>query len=127
MFQTFSAGKAFLPCLLRHCSTQSFIRIYYTDGTSSSNILVGTHAVGRYKVYEFFAGYESLAIASRIGQKTPLKYTFWLEDDAGNVKSQVRTYEIEFRSLSYERTFIFRNSFGAYDVLQVNRICGIQT
>jgi hypothetical protein len=96
----------------------SFVKINFTDGTSSAKTLIGTHAVDQYKVYEFFTGYEALGIASLLGGKTALKYEFWLEDDSLIVKSQVRTYEIDFRTYPYERTFIFRNSFGSYEMFR---------
>lgn len=97
---------------------KSFVKIDFTDGTSSAKTLIGTHAVDQYRVYEFFTGYEALGIASMLGDKIALSYEFWLEDDAAAIKSQVRTYEIDFRAYPYERTFLFRNSFGAYEIFR---------
>ena len=97
---------------------KSFVKLYFTDGTSSANQSVETVAVDQFKVFEFFTGYQALGISDRAGVKTVLKYDFWLEDDSGNRKSQVRTFEIDFRKYPYERIFIFRNSFGAFDVFR---------
>jgi hypothetical protein len=130
------AFKAFLtwqPLLKRITTTQrdklfylvfndisdifSFVKIYYTDGTSSNNTQIATFKANQWQVHEFFTDYVSLGIAAKLPQgKTCLKYDFWLEDIAHNIISQVRTYEIEFREQPFSRTFIFRNSFGAYDV-----------
>jgi len=96
----------------------SFVKIYFTDGTTSANTQIASFHAAQYDVIEFFTDYVSLDIAGKIGQKTALKYDFWLQDDQAQVISQVRTYEIEFRPQSYSRTFIFRNSFGAYDVFR---------
>jgi hypothetical protein len=129
------AFKAFLtwqPMLKRISTTQrdklfylvfnditdifSFVKIYYTDGTSSNNTQIATFKANQWQVHEFFTDYVSLGIAAKLPQgKTCLKYDFWLEDVAHNIISQVRTYEIEFREQPFSRTFIFRNSFGAYD------------
>jgi len=96
----------------------SFIKIYFTDGTTSNAIQIASFHAAQYNVIEFFTDYVSLDIATRSGQKTALKYDFWLQDDQANIISQVRTYEIEYRPVRYARTFIFRNSFGAYDIFQ---------
>jgi hypothetical protein len=96
----------------------SFIKIYFTDGTTSSNTQIASFHAAQYDVIEFFTDYISLDIAGKVGQKTALKYDFWLQDDQNAIISQVRTYEIEFRPQNYSRTFIFRNSFGAYDVFR---------
>lgn len=96
----------------------SFIKLYFTDGTASDAIQIASFHAAQYDVVEFFTDYISLDIASKSGEKTVLKYDFWLQDDQANVISQVRTYEIEYRPQKYARTFIFRNSFGAYDIFQ---------
>jgi hypothetical protein len=99
-------------------NVSSLIKIYFTDGTSSAKTQIASFHAAQYNVIEFFTDYVSLDIAGKVGQKTALKYDFWLEDEANNVISQIRTYEIEFRPQKYSRTFIFRNSFGAYDVFR---------
>jgi len=97
----------------------SFVKIYYTDGTSSANTQIASFHAAQWEVHEFFTDYISLDIAAKLPQgKSCLKYDFWLQDEANNIISQVRTYEIEFRQQQFSHTFIFRNSFGAYDVFR---------
>ncbi|HNQ82476.1 MAG TPA: hypothetical protein PKM34_02465 [Bacteroidales bacterium] len=96
----------------------SFIKIYFTDGTTSSNTQIASFHAAQYDVIEFFTDYISLDIAGKEGQKTALKYDFWLQDESNNIISQVRTYEIEFRRQPFSRILIFRNSFGAYDIFR---------
>ncbi|MCK9399609.1 MAG: hypothetical protein M0Q51_06395 [Bacteroidales bacterium] len=96
-----------------------YIKIYYTDGTSANNHQVTSFATAQYQVHEFYTDYVSLGIAAKLPNgKACLKYDYWLQDEANNIISQVRTYEIEFRQQPFSRTFIFRNSFGAYDVFR---------
>jgi hypothetical protein len=96
-----------------------YIKVYYTDGTSGNIHQVTSFAAAQYQVHEFYTDYISLGIAAKLPQgKACLKYDYWLQDESDNIISQVRTYEIEFRQQQFSHTFIFRNSFGAYDVFR---------
>jgi hypothetical protein len=95
------------------------IKVYYADATAPTTHQVTSFAVSQYEVHELYTDYVSLAIAAKLPEgKTCLKYDYWLEDESNNIISQVRTFEIEFRQQQFSRTFIFRNSFGAYDVFR---------
>lgn len=94
------------------------IKAYFTDGTDSGDQQLATiGSVSQYQVYEIMIGYNQIDW-DKISEKDIEKYEIWLEDNAGNVQSQVRTYILETKSYRNERIFLFRNSFGAFDTLR---------
>lgn len=98
-----------------HNELHLFTRIYFTDGSSTGPILVDSMGVQSNKVYELLTGYETLSIASYLEGKVAHYYMVWLQDENGNALSIEMFYFIDFRYHAFERSFIFRNSFGAYD------------
>lgn len=100
-------------------SIETHIRVYFTDGTSSTGELVTITPVSQYQVYEFMVGYSQIDFTKFNPTSKPIeKYEIWLEDDAGNVQSQVRTFILETKTYRNERIFLFRNSFGGFDTLR---------
>lgn len=94
------------------------LKVYFTDGTNSGDQeLVTIPAVNQYQVYEFMIGYGQIDF-SKISEKTVSYYEIWVEDNAGNVQSEVRTFVVDTRSYRNERIFLFQNSFGGFDTLR---------
>lgn len=99
-------------------SMELHIKVYFTDGTNSGDQELETIAgVSQYDVYEIMVGYSQIDF-TKISDKTVEYYEIWLEDNAGNVQSQVRTFTVETKSFRHERIFLFRNSFGALDTFR---------
>jgi hypothetical protein len=94
------------------------IKVYWTDETDSGDQeLVQINGVSQYEVYEFMVGYPQIDFV-KLGDKGVEKYEIWLEDGAGNVQSQVRTYVVDTKTYRHERIFLFRNSFGGFDTFR---------
>ena len=83
---TFKAFLTWQPMLKRITTTQrdklfylvfndisnivSFVKIYYTDGTSSSNTQIASFHAAQWEVHEFFTDYISLAIAAKLPRES---------------------------------------------------------
>jgi hypothetical protein len=99
-------------------SIELHIKLYFDDDTDSGDQELATiTGVSQYQVYEFMIGYSQLDL-SKWSDKTVEKYEIWLEDDAGNAQSQVRTFVLDTKTYRHERIFLFRNSFGGFDTLR---------
>jgi len=110
--------KLFFLVFNNVASLELHIKVYFTDGTDSGDQeLVTIAGVSRYDVYELMVGYNQIDF-TKINAKAVSSYEIWLEDNAGNIQSQTRTYTIDPRSYRNERIFLFRNSFGGYDTLR---------
>jgi SprB-like repeat protein len=91
--------------------------ITYTDGTTTSLELLNAIAVTkRFEVYRVPVGYTALGLAAINPAKGVAKYEVWMEDDAGNVISEIRTYNLVKRPY-YSRIFIYLNSLGGWSTL----------
>lgn len=99
-------------------SLELHIKVYYTDGTNSDDQELFTFSdVNQYDVYEFMVGFSQIDF-SKFSSKTVASYDIWLEDNAGNIQSQVRTFVLDAKTYRHERIFLFRNSFGGFDTLR---------
>ena len=89
------------------------IKIDYTDGTNRQEALGSISGVAAFEVYRFPAGYNQLQIGSFDGSKSVFSYTIWLEDQVGNVISELRTYVVNEND-ELTRNFIYQNSLGGW-------------
>ena len=92
------------------------VKINYTDGTNSTHDVFQQMFV-QYQVYELLTGVTALDLG-QYSAKTIKSYEYWLEDSQGDPVSHIRTYIVDWREYRFERIFLFRNSFGAYDVFR---------
>jgi hypothetical protein len=99
-------------------SIEVHIKVYFTDDTNSGDQELETiTGMDQYHVYELMVGFSQIDW-SKYADKTVEKYEIWLEDNAGNVQSQTRTFIIDTKTYRHERIFMFRNSLGSMDTFR---------
>lgn len=95
------------------------VKVYYTDGTNSSNQTAFTiNPAAKYTIWELLTGYAMLDVEQYSATKTVSKYKVWIKDKNDNIRSRVQTYVVDPRHYRNERIFLFRNSLGGYDTLR---------
>lgn len=95
------------------------LRIYrfYSDGTED-NAAISLMAIGDVQymtTYSVPVGVKQLGIIEL--SKKVVKYIVWLNNQDGEIISELRTYIIDWKYYREKRYILFRNSFGAYDSL----------
>ena len=98
-------------------AVELWARCYYDDNTSVSQQVANViSSPNRFEVYRLPAGFGQLDLGSINAAKTMTKYELWVEDGAGNVISEVRTFELVERP-TWAREFIYLNSVGGWNTL----------
>jgi len=91
------------------------VKCYFVDGTTHSfyanDITVTSHKC----ILECCVGYSRLNLGNIDPSKTVEKWDVWLEDTDSETFSEIRTFVLDPLVREYERTFIFKNSFGCYE------------
>ena len=94
------------------------INVRNTDGTTSSfygsDLQANRHPV----LLECMVGYNHLGLGSRDLTRQVESWQVWLENLLGEPISEVRKFILDTDYYEHERTFLFRNSFGRYDVIR---------
>lgn len=92
------------------------IKEYLDDDTTDTRDL-DTTAVTEKSVWEFSVGYQMVK-QSDYGTKKPVKYDIYLLDYSGTLISEIRTFIIDYTYRRSARYFMFKNSFGVYELLR---------
>ena len=92
------------------------VKCYFTDGTNHSFYADDIAVSSAKLVVECCVGYSRLNLGNINPSKTVDKWEVWLEDSDSETISEVRTFLLDSNEREYERTFIFKNSFGCYEV-----------
>jgi len=90
---------------------------YYDDGSEDSTAL-SVMAIGDVQymtTYNVPVGAKQLGITELT--KKVVKYVVWLNNQDGEILSELKTYVIDWRYYREQRYVLFRNSLGAYDSL----------
>lgn len=82
---------------------------------------IGSIACDQYDVIEICCGHDILGLQYLTGLVSP--YEVWVENDSGEIISEIRTYIVDDQYRENEYVFLFKNSLGAYETL---RTTGIQ-
>ena len=95
------------------------VMVTYTDNSTTTYANVTPFInLQPWTVYEFMVGYAHLNIAGMNVHKTPAAWEVCLLDNTGSWISEIRHFDVDLKYRELERTFIFRNSFSAYDVVR---------
>lgn len=92
------------------------VKCYFVDGTTHSFYANDITVTSAKVILECCVGYSRLNLGNIDPSKTVEKWDVWLEDSDSEVFTEVRTFVLDPLDREYERTFIFKNSFGCYDV-----------
>ena len=92
------------------------VKVTFSDSTSSSFYATETSAFSGKSILEIQTGYTRLDIGNVDPSKVVVKWEVWLENNMSQPISEIRTFILDDRILEYERTFIFKNSLGGYEV-----------
>jgi hypothetical protein len=108
---------------LNHSATATSLilkcKMNYSDGTDSTATIYTEATIAQKEIWCFPAGYTQIGVeAKKTAGKTVSNYQLWVEDQAGNVISEVITYLIDIRTYENERVFYFENSLGGIDSLR---------
>jgi hypothetical protein len=114
--KTMAGSHEYLNFLV-HNTTWNELRlianIYYTDSTSHQEQLLTQPDVNTYEVYRFAAGYNQLGLAQFADNRNASYYTLHLQDQVGNVISELREYVLTAEQPHF-KNLIFRNSLGGW-------------
>lgn len=93
------------------------VKFTYTDGTTfTDEPLNSISTMTRFEVYRIPVSYEGLGIPAL--PKEVKFFTLWMEDEAANVISELRTYNVKAKHPRM-RQFFYLNSLGSWDTLTV--------
>jgi hypothetical protein len=90
------------------------IQVMFTDGTNQT-ITLNAVSLPNFGVIELQVGYTDLNLSNIQPAKTVQGWRVWMSNSSGIV-SEIFTFNLDTRTREYDRQFIFRNSFGWYDV-----------
>jgi hypothetical protein len=97
------------------------LKCYFTDGTEATVTNYLTFTVAKYDVLEIQCGYYALSLADYMASHQPTKtlraYDLWLTANSAPV-SETRHFDIDTASRPWERTFLFKNSLGVYEIFR---------
>lgn len=96
------------------------VSIKYAVGTNTAinvtTITKQTTTAAMYQIFEIICGWNRLQLDNVMMLTQPnavaLSYDVYCTDQANNLISEVRTFELDDRTYLHKKTFIFRNSFG---------------
>jgi hypothetical protein len=91
------------------------VREYFSDATEASHQYT-TFTANAYQVVMASAAF--LNARTVVTDKTLVKYEIWLENSDRDVISEVYTYLMNYTYQAYSRWWVFKNSFGVYEVIR---------
>jgi len=94
------------------------VKVWFTDSTTESFYATDTFLTSEKIVLECLVGYARLNLGNVDPSKEVAKWDIWLEDHDGQSISEVRSFILDGVVREYERTFLFRNSFGCYELVR---------
>ncbi|OUJ69134.1 SprB repeat-containing protein, partial [Hymenobacter crusticola] len=95
----------------------AWVRTHFADGTQEVALLGVHDNVKRYEVYYLPAGCQQLNLGRYA--KAILSWEVYVTGPAGEVLSEVRRYLVDARYFPNPRFFLYTNSLGGVDTLQV--------
>jgi hypothetical protein len=78
---------------------------------------LATFSAAAYSLYELSIGFQSVKQAD-YGSKIPTEYDISIENGSGALISERRTFQIDYTYLRTARYFLFKNSYGVYEVFR---------
>lgn len=94
------------------------IKVNYTDSTSRIVDYTGLITYSQNNVYEFLVGYNEMYLKGIDTSRVIHSYEVYLRNEMNEPISETKTFILDWENHEYERHFIFRNSFGTYDVMR---------
>lgn len=99
------------------------IKVYYTDDTTATATWASIGVTADNLLYEIIADYRAITIIP----KTIDKYEIWVENAAGVMQSDRRTFIPQYEYHENRLQLLFRNSFGVYDTIEANGVTQYDT
>lgn len=93
-------------------------KVYYTDGTNTTNTIASMSGVTYQWLYQWAVGPGNTSVLLLDPEKTVDYYEVWFENQDDEVITEVRTYVLDTYTHPRKRLFMFLNSLGAYEVLR---------
>lgn len=93
------------------------VKLYFTDGTNTTEDIETLADFEKYQVIECCVGYSAMELADVSPTKTVEKYEVWLEQDSNQI-SEKRTYYVDLEYHKRVRYFLFSNSLCGYDTMR---------
>ncbi len=93
-----------------------YMQATYTDGTESEEIEC-YDMEGSVALIEIACGVEELEIADIDRDKTVASYKVWLQNSDGSIKTEEKTFVIDYTNYERNDILFFRNSLGVNEVL----------
>jgi len=94
------------------------VKVTYTDGSENNIQPLTLGSLGQWDLLRIPVGMEVLELASLDFTKVVSHYEVWLEDQAANVISESRFYELDHDHQPYERLWLYENSLGMPEVFR---------
>ena len=76
-----------------------------------------TFNAAAFTLHEFSVGFQTIKQAD-YGTKVPTEYDIWIENGSGGLLSERRTFQIDYAYQRMARYFMFKNSFGVYELFR---------
>ncbi|MGN2373462.1 hypothetical protein ACTFAO_07360 [Sphingobacterium spiritivorum] len=94
------------------------VKLFYSDNTELEYTFGSLPTVKRYDKLIIPSGVHQLQAHLQTADKDIVQYDVWLES-AGQIRSEVYRYTIDYRPQPYSRFFVYQNSLGAFESLYV--------
>ncbi len=94
------------------------VKITYTDGTNYSFSATTVVTLEDETVLECMVGHDHLGLGEKQPTKTIDYWEVWLINQQGESISEIRRFVLDKLYREFERTFLFKNSLSAYDVVR---------
>jgi hypothetical protein len=91
-------------------------KLYYDDNTDLTVNVLGLSGAKRGQLYQIPSGPKNTNAVLVYPEKNLVKYELWLQDQSGNIISEVRTYMVSPVRLPLTRFLMILNSLGAWEV-----------
>lgn len=115
--KTFRDAPESLYFTLQSSYTKVRLKVIYTcvDGTQGTFQAYEFSSPTQYQVLECTVGYSSLSLQAVAG-KVVSSWVVWLTNQSDVAISQERTFEIDENYYEFKRSFVFKNSFGVFEM-----------
>lgn len=115
----YSTEKLYFLTRTLYSTLRLIIEINYNNGTPKSTITkTAVSSPLEMTVYEIVCSLNTLQL-SGYDTGTIDFYRVWMEDEAENRISEIRTYRMDYEYHEQVREFLFLNSLGGYDTLRI--------
>lgn len=94
------------------------VKITFADATTQTITTNSLNTVAQYTVYSIPVGFLALGLDNYETSKPIVEYAVWLNNEAGNRITTIRTYHIDQHYEPNVRYLIMVNSLGGYDTIR---------